>query len=520
MKTPAVVSLILMSCLSLVASALPLTPQERAGQRLYREGLSSTGEPLMARVGAADILLPATAVPCGNCHGRDGLGRPEGGVRPPDITWRRLSGPYGQRQINGRDYPAYTEAAVSRAVQEGRDPANQRLDPTMPRFVLPMADQRNLTAYLKRLADERDPGLDADTLHLGTLLPSQGPLAAEGAAVAALLNAGVARINESGGIHGRQLQLTILDPGPDQASALLALDQLLEHQPVFALIAPLAPALADVLPAELEKAGVPLVGGLSWLRPSLGSRQIFEPLPGLREQLMALADFAGQRLQVNQQPSLILYQDSGGQGAVAQQLHRYLQDHGWTQARVEAFDPRQPGLPEASLRDTGALFYLGDGTGFAALAEQLQAVGAHPYLLAASSQVAGDIRQLPSGFSRRLFLAYPFVPGDWTPAGRAALVQLRQRAGLDGRHALLQVGTFSSLLLLSEGLKQAGRDASREKLLVALEGLHDFATGLTPAMSFGPGQRMGLSGAHIVTVDLPAQQFFPVALYKPLQTTP
>lgn len=153
----------------------------------------------MARVGAAGMLLPATSLPCANCHGTDGLGRPEGGVRPPELSWSRLTSTYGQRQINGRNYPAYTEGTLARAIREGRDPGNNHLDPAMPRFVLSMNDQRNLTAYLKRLADERDPGLTPDSLHLGTLLPSQGALAEEGATVAAVLNGSVARINKAGG---------------------------------------------------------------------------------------------------------------------------------------------------------------------------------------------------------------------------------------------------------------------------------------------------------------------------------
>lgn len=97
---------------------------------------------------------------------------------------------------------------------------------------------------------------------------------------------------------------------------------------------------------------------------------------------------------------------------------------------------------------------------------------------------------------------------------------LREHQGLGGEHAVLQVGAFSSMLLFSEGMKQAGRDASREKLISALEGLHDFATGLTPLISFGPGRRLGLSGAHIVTVDLPDQRFYLVAPYKPIAATP
>lgn len=516
MKTSLILGLLLLGGLHFAADALPLSPNESAGKRLYRDGVSGSGEPIMARVGAAGMLLPATSLPCANCHGADGLGRPEGGVRPPDLSWSRLTSTYGQQQINGRHYPAYTEGTLARAIQEGRDPGNNRLDPAMPRFVLSTNDQRNLTAYLKRLADDRDPGLTPDSLHLGTLLPRKGPLSEEGATVAAVLQGSVARINEAGGIHGRQLRLTILDPGPNRASAEQALEQLIEQEQVFALIAPLAPALDLELAVRLERAGIPLIGPLSLLGTAQASRQIFEPLPGLREQLIALANYATDSLRVLQGPTLITYPDEPSQRLAAQNLGQYLQDHAWQKVSLQAYDSAQNELPLGSR----SVFYLGSGGGFSRLAEHLQAAGQVPYLFAASNQVAGDLLQVPSGFSRRVFLAYPFVPSDWTLAGRLALTQLRKHQGLGGQHAVLQVGAFSSMLLFSEGMKQAGRDASREKLISALEGLHDFDTGLTPLISFGPGRRLGLSGAHIVTVDLPDQRFYLVAPYKPIAATP
>ncbi|WPN49213.1 MULTISPECIES: ABC transporter substrate-binding protein [unclassified Pseudomonas] len=516
MKTALILGMLLLGGLSLTAQALPLTPSESAGKRLYREGVSASGESIMARVGAAGMVLPATSLPCANCHGADGLGRPEGGVRPPELSWSRLASTYGQQQINGRSYPAYTDNTLARAVQEGRDPGNNRLDPTMPRFVLSMNDQRNLTAYLKRLADDRDPGLTPDSLHLGTLLPASGPLSEEGATVAAVLKGCVARINQAGGIHGRQLRLTILDPGADRASAEQALDRLIEQEQVFALIAPLAPALDTDLSTRLEQAGIPLIGPLSLQGLTLTSPQIFEPLPGLREQLIALADYATASLKVLQGPTLIAYPDEPGQRLAAQNLSQYLQDNAWQKVHLQAFDPAQDELPLGSR----SVFYLGSSNGFSRLAARLQTAGQVPYLFAASNQVAGDLFQVPSGFSRRVFLAYPFVPSDWTLAGRMALTQLREHQGLGGQHAVLQVGAFSSMMLFSEGMKQAGRDASREKLVNALEGLHDFDTGLTPLISFGPGRRLGLRGAHIVTVDLPDQRFFLVAPYKPVTTTP
>ena len=107
-------SLLILFSASLSVYALPLNPSESAGKRLYREGVSASGEPVMARIGATGMLMPATSLPCANCHGADGSGRPEGGVRPPDLNWSRLSSTYGQQQINGRAYPAYTDGTLAR----------------------------------------------------------------------------------------------------------------------------------------------------------------------------------------------------------------------------------------------------------------------------------------------------------------------------------------------------------------------------------------------------------------------
>ncbi|MCF4998493.1 ABC transporter substrate-binding protein [Pseudomonas syringae] len=515
MNLVCVLALCLLAGVSFGTAALTLTEEESAGKRLYREGVSASGEAIMARVGAADVLLPATSLPCANCHGTDGLGRPEGGVRPPPLNWARLTSKYGQT-VNGRNYPGYSDSTVAKVIQQGRDPGHNRLDPSMPRFLLSMKDQRNLTAYLKRLADERDPGLDSETLHLGTLLPSEGPLAEEGATVAAVLNGSVARINQAGGIHGRQLRLTVIDPGPDRASAERALRQLIDQEQIFALVAPLAPALDGELGATLEPDGVPLIGPLSLLGSEQTSRQIFEPLPGLRDQLIALADYAGVSLRVLPGPTLIAYPDEPGQAQAAHNLGQYLQDRGWQNVSLQVYDPVSGTLPLGSR----SVFFLGSGGGFSRLASGLQSAGQLPYLFATSSQVAGDLLQVPEGFSRRVFLSYPFVPSDWTQTGRVALSVLREHQGLGAEHGVLQVGAYASMLLLSEGMKQAGRDASREKLVTALEGLHDFDTGLTPRISFGPGRRSGLRGAHVVTVDLPDQRFYLVAPYKPIAATP
>lgn len=494
----------LLMCLNSLALALDLTPQEQAGKRLYREGLASGDAQVSARVGAADILVPASVVPCASCHGADGQGRPEGGVRPPALNWQRLARGVGEHRVNGRQYPAYTEASLVRAIQEGRDPAGNALDPAMPRFVLSMADQRNLTAYLKRLVEDRDPGVDEQHLRLGTLLPQSGPLAGAARVVGAVLAGSIEQVNQQGGIHGRQLQLTVIDPGPDRASAEQALKRLIEEERVFALVSPLAPALGTALPFMLEQRGVPMIGPLSLPAANVQNRLVFEPLPGVREQLLSLASYAAEHLGVKEQPALIVYSEPE-QATLAEVLQQGLQQEGWRALRHEAFEANQPLTYAAQ-----SVFFLGDGAGFVQLTEALQQAGQSPYLFAAANQVAGEVATVPAQWSQRLFLAYPFLPGDWTDTGRAALTDVRRRQQLGAQQTLLQVTAYCSLQLLGEGLKRAGRDVSREKLLAALEGLYGFDTGLSPPLSFGPGQRQGLSRAHVVGVELPGPRFHPL----------
>lgn len=507
--------LLLMALLQVsLAWGLGLSPEEAAGKRIYLEGIGSANGEISARVGAAGIVVPAAAMPCANCHGEDGRGRPEGGVRPPDITWNRLTRPYGQAQINGRSYGPYDEAALARAVSEGRDPAGNRLDPAMPRFVMSPRDMASLGAYLKRLEEDRDPGVAESELRLGTLLPKYGQLAELGATAEAVLRGALAQINQAGGIHGRRLVLAVRDPGLDRQSTELALEQLLNEDGVFALVAPLIPALDGDLAELVGRAGVPLVGPLTLLDEEDASPLVFNALPGLREQLFALAGYASNDLGLEQPEALVVYTDEARQQSLAEALARNLLKQGWAGVRLLGYESLDnEGVFLHAAQGAQGVFFLGQSDTFARLAGQLQAADLSPYLFAASVQVAGSVLSLPPQFSGRVFLAYPFMPADWPAEGQAALMAIRRSQGLNGQNAVLQVGAYCAALLLSEGLKRAGREVSRDKLVSALEGLHGFHTGLTPALNFGPGQRMGSAGAHIVTVDLHGQLFRPLGRF-------
>ena len=75
----------------------------------------------------------------------------------------------------------------------------------MARYALSRADAEALVAHLKRLREERAPGVDEAALRIGTILPDRGRLAPAAGAMRAALAAYAETLNRAGGIHQRVL---------------------------------------------------------------------------------------------------------------------------------------------------------------------------------------------------------------------------------------------------------------------------------------------------------------------------
>ncbi len=176
----------------------PLTAQERRGKAVYRRGESPSGGEIIAVVGELDV--PGSTVSCAGCHGLRGEGKTEGGVTAGALSWANLLKPYGHTHPSGRKHGPFTEASFVRAVTGGMDPAGNELLAAMPRYQMPAADLADLIAYLKRIESDTDPGVGEDSIKVGTVVPSSGPLAETGAAMRDVLAAYFAEVNSRGGV--------------------------------------------------------------------------------------------------------------------------------------------------------------------------------------------------------------------------------------------------------------------------------------------------------------------------------
>ena len=87
------------------APAIEVGNPER-GREIYLRGVSPSGAELTAEVGVrGGAVVPAASLPCVNCHGRDGRGKPEAGVTPSNVRWESLTRPYEVQEASGRAHP-------------------------------------------------------------------------------------------------------------------------------------------------------------------------------------------------------------------------------------------------------------------------------------------------------------------------------------------------------------------------------------------------------------------------------
>src|SRR5262249_50095372 len=150
------------------------------------------------------VETTASVLACGNCHGRDGTGRREGGVTPPSIRWADLTRPYEVTSPNGRNHRQYDERLFARALTEGIDPGGHALSPAMPRFRMSAVDTADHITCLKRMGRDAEAGTPPDAIVIGSLLPLRNP-GSNGFAIRAALGTYFDDINASGGIYGRRI---------------------------------------------------------------------------------------------------------------------------------------------------------------------------------------------------------------------------------------------------------------------------------------------------------------------------
>jgi ABC-type branched-subunit amino acid transport system substrate-binding protein len=491
---------------SVSASAAP-TAAQSWGKQIYLEGTSPTGGEITAIVGTEGVSLPASAVPCAGCHGTDGLGRPEGGVIPPDIRWSELTKVYGHVHEGGRKHPAFDDSSLARLIRTGLDPASNQLDKSMPLYNMSVEDMDSLVAYIRFLETDWDPGISKDSIQVGTLLPLQGQQGALGQAMAQVMLAHFKEVNQRGGIFGRKLELLAIPYGDSAQSTLDNLSSAIRKEGVFALVGAYTIGMDEQILELLRELGVPLIGPFT-LNPgdAFVNADIFYIYPGFAEQAQALASQAIAQMKGGR-GKLVLVGPEGEHidGLIAAVKEKQPQDRPFkSEALRYQRDKFDADALAKSLQqaDSDAVLFLGIQAELEALLSALSEIKHYPGIFALSAFIPRPLYEAPEAFNERIYLAYPTLSSDISAAGRSEYQRLAELHALPPGHLQGQVAALAAAKLLVEGLRGAGQTLSREKIVEAIEALYRYDTGLTPPLTYGPNRRIGAMGAHLMKVDI------------------
>jgi len=496
----------------------PLSPEEARGKRLFLVGESGSGGEISAVMGAGgpESAVPGVTLPCGSCHGRDGRGRPEGGIAPSNITWESLTKPYGSGALLGRTHPPYDEKSVKRAVTMGLDPAGNALNPTMPRYRMSQADIADLIAYLKRVGNEPVPGVSAASVRLGAwLAPGEA-----GTVTKALLDASVAEVNKRGGLYGRKLELAAETLTGNAADRTRIATAFLDRTPVLALVAPElsgAPGSDFGLAALLEEREVPGVGAISLFPPDDADldRQTFYLLASPADQARALVETLAKE---TVRPTFALVASDAAEisplaDAVVSEAERRTYAPAENRRYSAAAGPNDPWV-EAAARDLAgknvtAIVHLGPARDASALLLALDRLGSRPRLLALGAFADRALLDLPVGLAAGVRLAFPVRPIDPKSPESAEWRALATAHKLTSGDLGTQGAALAAIKLFVAALEKIGRDLTRDHLIATLETFERYDTGVSPPLRFRPGKRMGARGAYLVKLDVEKKDFVP-----------
>jgi ABC-type branched-subunit amino acid transport system substrate-binding protein len=377
-------------------------------------------------------------------------------------------------------------------------------------------DLSDLVVYMKRLGKDRDPGISEGKIVIGTVLPLKGGLADLGQAVKAATSAFFQELNSQGGIYNRKFEVKFTETGDTPAATRASVERFLKDEQVFALTGAFMAGSEKEIVTLVQEQEIPLVGPMT-LYPQAGfpvNRQVFYLLSGVDGQARALIDFAAKRPELKNSGVAVVTSDSELNANVIEAIKDESQKTGLRAPEVASYARGRFSADETAkkLKQAGreAILFLGDGEEALAFMKEAEKLNWFPgvYLPVPTSR---KLFEAPAGFKNKLFCSFPTTPADQPAARIKEFHDLAEKYKLPPDHLAAQLQACSAARILVEGLKRAGRDLSRERLIVALEGLNRFETGSTPPITYGPNRRIGALGAYVAMIDLEAKQFGPVS---------
>jgi len=349
---------------------------------------------------------------------------------------------------------------------------------------------------------QNTPGVTDNEILIGSCSALEGPSHFLGTETVTGAKAYFAMINEAGGVDGRKLKLVAYDDSYDPAKTEACFNRLME-QKVFALgFFVGTPTAVKYIPmAESNK--IPVVGLFT------GAQTLYVPLrhwvvnvrasyfDETREQIDGMWGTLGYR------KIGVIYPEDAFGAAVLEGVKAALKTHGAEPIAVASYQRQTAQVGGAintvSSANPEAVVVVGPSNTVAPILKQSHAKGWKPLFLTVSF-VGTDELILEAGPDAEGTVITQVVPPYYLTEYKTVALYRRALTKFfpSAQPNFVSLEGFVDGMVLVEGLKRAGKDATREGLIRAIESIHDHDLGLGPQLKLNYSSKEHKGFDHVI----------------------
>ena len=516
------------------------------GERMYRQGILPSGEPMQAMV-SADVSVDGGMFTCVNCHQRSGLGSIEGSV----ITWpvngkelyipRRRTGAWNAdkqkqgpaaterwslpSQYQAADArPAYTDETLAKLLREGVDPTGRTLERGMPRYQINDSDMAVLTHYLKNLSIENDPGVDENRIRFATVV-TEGVSVEDREAMLAVLQTHIKTHNTQTRPHKRRatagpfyktekygayrlFELDVWELSGPRDTWQSQLESYYQAGPVFAMLGGISSgSWAPIhhfceehkIPCIFPVTDEPVVSDNDWYTLYLSK--------GFYQEGETAARYLRSTLDSKQETSVVQIYRSGSKGALlAQGFRENLGESDVITATEKKLGADQPLTDEllqelfAAQQPAAAQLWLNSKditvvTNWLAKQSRLPAT-----IFASWKLLNGNASAIPDTLRDNIYLTYPRDLPENNKRNISVLQRWLKIRKIPATNLDIQSQMYFLGWMLPGAISHMRSEFFRDYFMESFDMMHDqdYAVAVFPRLTFGSGQRYASKGCYIV----------------------
>ncbi|NOY45174.1 MAG: ABC transporter substrate-binding protein [Deltaproteobacteria bacterium] len=356
-------------------------------------------------------------------------------------------------------------------------------------------------------------GVTADRILIGTSQSFSGPLVFPGTEEIAGIEAYLEYVNQNGGIHGRKIEWKWYDDGYKPQDAVANMKRLVEQDQVFCILINQGTSPVMAVVPYLEQKKVPLMFPFQGSSRLHGKKYVFTSFTYYDTQTQIVTRWLVEKKGFKRIG--IIYQDDAYGKFFLNTLKKELEAKGLKIAAAESVKrgatdvaPQVAKIAQAGL--DACLLALVPGPGAQVLKEAAK-IGLKKTKLISSGPLTDEkFLILSGGVGEGVWglSLWPDPVRDDSPAMQEYRKILKKyRPGHEPNRYNLY-GYFYTKLFC-EGLKRAGKDLTREKLIQALESIQNWENGIIPPVSFGPGDHQAQDQGFMVEVQ--GGRFVPIS---------